>query len=98
MEYLLTNIADRAADVVIIDITGVPIVDTAVANYLLQTIRAARLLGTHVIVTGIRAPIAQTLVNLGIDLGDIITRNTLREGIAAALAVLGYEIRPKTSI
>lgn len=95
LEHLLTNIAERAADVAIIDITGVPIVDTAVANYLLQTIRAARLLGTQVIVTGIRAPIAQTLVNLGIDLGDIITRNTLREGIAAALAVLGYEIRPK---
>ncbi|MDW8404119.1 MAG: DICT sensory domain-containing protein, partial [Chloroflexus sp.] len=91
MEHLLTGIAERAADVAIIDITGVPFVDTAVTNYLLQTIRAARLLGTQVIVTGIRAPIAQTMVNLGINLGDVITRNTLREGIEAALAVLGYE-------
>lgn len=98
MEHLLTSIAERAADVVIIDITGVPLVDSAVANYLLQTIRAARLLGTQVIVTGIRAAIAQTMINLGIDLGSIMTRNTLREGIAAALAVVGYEIRPKTSI
>ncbi|WP_322489793.1 DICT sensory domain-containing protein [Chloroflexus sp.] len=98
MEHLLTSIAERAADVVIIDITGVPLVDSAVANYLLQTIRAARLLGTQVIITGIRAAIAQTMINLGIDLGSIMTRNTLREGIAAALAVLGYEIQPKKSI
>ncbi|WP_299643711.1 DICT sensory domain-containing protein [uncultured Chloroflexus sp.] len=92
MEQLLTGIAEQAADVAIIDITGVPIVDTAVTNYLLQAIRAARLLGAQIILTGIHASVAQTMVNLGIDLADVTTKNNLREGIEAALGVLGLEI------
>ncbi|GIV91986.1 DICT sensory domain-containing protein [Chloroflexus aurantiacus] len=96
MEHLLSSIAEQMADVVIIDITGVPMVDTAVANYLLQTIRAARLLGAQVIITGIRAAIAQTMINLGIDLGDVRTRSTLREGIITALELSGMEIRPRS--
>ncbi|ACL24546.1 DICT sensory domain-containing protein [Chloroflexus aggregans] len=95
MEHLLTGIAERMSDVAIIDITGMPIVDTAVANYLLQTIRATRLLGAQVIITGIRPSVAQAMINLGIDFSQIITRSTLREGIEAALGVLGYEIRRK---
>lgn len=95
MEHLLSSIAEQMADVVIIDITGVPMVDTAVANYLLQTIRAARLLGAQVIITGIRAAIAQTMINLGIDLGDVRTRSTLREGINTALELSGMEIQPR---
>ncbi|WP_298819459.1 DICT sensory domain-containing protein [Chloroflexus sp.] len=94
MEHLLTGIAEHTADVAIIDITGVAVVDTAVANYLLQAIRAARLLGAQVIITGIRASVAQTMINLGIDLGQVITRNTLREGIEAAWRWMGYELRP----
>ncbi|WP_232218831.1 DICT sensory domain-containing protein [Chloroflexus sp. Y-396-1] len=95
MEHLLSGIAEYMADVVIIDITGVPMVDTAVANHLLQTIRAARLLGTQIIITGIRAAIAQTMISLGIDLGDVRSRGTLREGIITALEMLGMEIRPR---
>ncbi len=94
MEQLLTGIAEKSADVAIIDITGVALVDTAVANYLLQAIRAARLLGAQVIVTGIHASVAQTMINLGIDLSSVITRNNLQDGINAALALRGLEIRP----
>ncbi len=94
MEHLLMGIAEYVADVAIIDITGVPVVDTAVASYLSQAVRAARLLGAQVVITGIRASVARTMVDLGIDLGQVITRNTLQEGIEAAWRWLGYELRP----
>jgi rsbT co-antagonist protein RsbR len=92
MESLLTGIAEQQADVAIIDITGVPLVDTAVANYLIQSIRAANLLGAHVILTGIGAQIAQTLVMLGVDFSRISTRASLRDGIEAALELQGMRI------
>jgi rsbT co-antagonist protein RsbR len=82
METLLEGIGRYQADVALIDITGVRVVDTQVADSLLRAARAARLLGTQVVLTGIGAEIAQTLVGLGADLTGITTRGTLREGIA----------------
>jgi rsbT co-antagonist protein RsbR len=94
METLLEGIGREQADVVIIDITGVPMVDTGVGNYLLQAARAARLLGSRVVLVGISAEIAQTIVQLGVDLSDITTHADLQAGIAYALGTLGLEIRP----
>jgi rsbT co-antagonist protein RsbR len=94
MEALLEGIGREQADVVIIDITGVPMVDTGVGNYLLQAARAARLLGSRVVLVGISAEIAQTIVQLGVDLSDITTHADLQAGIAYALGTLGLEIRP----
>jgi rsbT co-antagonist protein RsbR len=86
METLLQRISETRATVVIIDITGVPVVDTGVAHYLLQTSRAVRLLGAEVVLVGIGADIAQTIVQLGIDLNDIVTQADLRQGVTYALA------------
>lgn len=85
METLLEGIASNAANLVILDITGVPIVDTQVANGLIQAAQAAKLLGARVVLTGIRPEVAQTLVGLGVDLRGIVTRSTLQSGIAYAL-------------
>ncbi len=85
-EALLEAITSYQADQVIIDITGVPVVDTDVAQYLLQATRATRLLGSQVILVGIGAYIAQTIVQLGLDLTDIVTRANLQAGIEYALA------------
>jgi anti-anti-sigma factor len=85
VESLLNAVDAQRAELVILDITGVPVVDTQVANVLLQCARAVRLLGASMILTGIRPDVAQTIVALGIDLSDIITRADLREGIAYAL-------------
>jgi len=85
MEALLEEVTVQRARVVILDITGVRVVDTQVAQALIQTTRAASLLGTQVVLTGIQPEIAQTLVQLGIDLGHIVTRSTLQDGIAYAL-------------
>lgn len=82
METLLEGIASYHANTVLIDITGVQVVDTQVAQALLQTAQAARLLGAQVILTGIQPQIAQTLVQLGADLGGMVTRSTLQAGIA----------------
>jgi rsbT co-antagonist protein RsbR len=94
MEDLLEGISNGQADVVIIDITGVPVVDTGVGNYLIQAARAARLLGSQVVLVGISAEIAQTIVQLGVDLSGITTHANLQAGIAYALGQLGLEIRP----
>jgi rsbT co-antagonist protein RsbR len=85
METLLTGVAERRASSVILDITGVPIVDTQVANALIQAAQAVKLLGAQVVLTGIRPEIAQTLVGLGTDLRGLVTRGTLQDGIAAVL-------------
>lgn len=92
IESLLTGIAEQQADVAIIDITGVPVVDTQVASYLGQAIRAAALLGARVVLTGIGARIAQTLVALDIDFSAVTTCANLRDGIEAALALKGLQI------
>jgi rsbT co-antagonist protein RsbR len=92
MEDLLEQISVNNADVVILDITGVPLIDTGVANYILQTARAVRLLGSQVVLVGIGADIAQTIVQLGIDLNMITTRANLRAGFEYALNQLGFGI------
>lgn len=85
VETLLRAVEEQRAELVILDITGVPVVDTQVANVLLQAARAVRLLGARMVLTGIRPDVAQTVVALGVDLGDIVTRSDLQEGIKFAL-------------
>lgn len=92
MESLLSAITESQADLVIVDITGVPLVDTGVAHYLLQTTRAARLVGAHVVLVGIGSEIAQTVVQLGVDLSDVTIHANLQSGIEYALARLGHAI------
>jgi len=95
MEELLNRIVNVRARVVILDITGVGVMDTETANYLLRTAKASRLLGAEVIMTGISPAIAQTLVQLGVDLGTIITRATLKGGLEYAFNMMGLEVRNK---
>ena len=85
MESLLAKIVETRAATAIIDITGVPVVDTLVAQHLLQTIAAARLMGADCIISGIRPQIAQTIVHLGVELGDVVTKATLADAFSAAL-------------
>lgn len=89
---LLDSIAAQQAAWVIIDITGVPVVDTQVANYLLQAISAAQLLGCRSVLVGISPEIAQTIVQLGLDLSQITTAPTMQNGLELALRSLGYRI------
>lgn len=89
METLLVGIGEKRASIAILDITGVRVVDTQVANALIRTAQAAQLLGARVILTGITPEVAQTLVQLGIDLSSVMTRSTLQSGIAYALARRG---------
>ncbi len=85
METLLQRIVETGAEIAIIDITGVPTVDTLVAQHLLKTVTAARLMGADCIISGIRPQIAQTIVHLGVDLGDVTTKATLADAFALAL-------------
>ncbi|MFG3059628.1 STAS domain-containing protein [Streptomyces sp. NPDC048231] len=85
MESLLEAIVDQQAKFAILDITGVPTVDSLVAQHLMKTVAAARLMGAECIVSGIRPAIAQTIVHLGIDLGSVITRASLADALAYAL-------------
>lgn len=94
METLLEAINRTGTRVVILDITGVPVVDTGVANYLIQATRAARLLGAEVVLSGISPTIAQTVVTLGVDLSGIVTRADLSAGLEYALQQLGLAIVP----
>lgn len=80
-EELLHAIRDRRARVVVMDITGVPVVDSRVANHFLQSVEAAKLMGARVIMTGVAPQIAQTLVTIGADLGDVLTVGDLQGGI-----------------
>jgi len=94
MESALEQIVAYQADVLILDITGVPLVDTGVANYILQMARAVTLLGSKVVLVGIGAEIAQTIVQLGVELRDMTTLANLQAGIAYALAIQGFAITP----
>lgn len=85
LERLLVGVTDHHAHTIIMDITGVPVVDTQVANVLIQAAQGVRLLGARAVLTGIRPEIAQTLVGLGVDLGSIVTRSNLQMGVAYAL-------------
>jgi rsbT co-antagonist protein RsbR len=92
MERLLEAIVQTNSPVALIDITGVPQIDTATAQHLIDTINAVKLLGSQVIITGVRPVIAQTLVHLGIDLSGIITRPTMASGLKVALDKLSIKV------
>ena len=92
MESLLQRIVETGADVAILDITGVPTVDTLTAQHLIKTVTAARLMGAECIISGIRPQIAQTIVHLGVDLGDIVTKATLADAFKLALARTGMAL------
>jgi rsbT co-antagonist protein RsbR len=92
MENLLQRIVDTGSSIAIIDITGVPTVDTLVAQHLLKTVAAARLMGADCIISGIRPQIAQTIVHLGVDLEDISTKARLADAFAVALKRLGLAV------
>ncbi|WKB52639.1 STAS domain-containing protein [Eleftheria terrae] len=92
MESLLQRIVETSSELAIIDITGVPTVDTLVAQHLLKTVTAIRLMGADCIVSGIRPQIAQTIVHLGIDLQGITTKSTLADALALALKRTGHTV------
>jgi rsbT co-antagonist protein RsbR len=93
-ERLLEAISINQAEIVIIDITGVPVIDTRTANHLLMTTRAANLLGSEVVLVGVGAEIAQTIVHLGVELRGLVTLANLQSGIAYALRRKGLGIQP----
>jgi len=92
METLLQKIVQTGASIAIIDITGVPTVDTLVAQHLLKTVAATRLMGADCIISGIRPQIAQTIVHLGVNLGEVITKATLADAFQVALKRTGAVI------
>lgn len=97
MEQLLEKIVETHSRIALIDITGVPSIDTAIAQHLVDTINAVKLLGSQVVITGIKPSIAQTLVHLGINLTGILTRKSLAEGIEVALKTLNLKIVEKNN-
>jgi rsbT co-antagonist protein RsbR len=92
MESLLNMIVETSSEVAIIDITGVPTVDTLVAQHLLKTVTAARLMGADCIISGIRPQIAQTIVHLGVNLADVVTKASLADAFAMALRKTGRTV------
>lgn len=97
MENLLEGVIKHNAEVVLIDITGVPVVDTMVAHHIIQAAEAVRLIGSTCILVGIRPEIAQTIVNLGIDLGKFPTKSSLRKGFETALELTGRTIHRESN-
>jgi len=93
METILQRILQTGARTVILDILGVASVDTGVANHLIKIVKACRLMGSTCIISGMSPAIAQTVVELGVDLGDIVTRVTLRDAIQLAFKLTGWEVR-----
>jgi rsbT co-antagonist protein RsbR len=93
MENLLQKIVDTGSSIAIIDITGVPTVDTLVAQHLLKTVAAARLMGADCIISGIRPQIAQTIVHLGVDLSEVTTKASLADAFTVALARSGSSLQ-----
>jgi rsbT co-antagonist protein RsbR len=96
MENLLQRVVETGSVVAIIDITGVPTVDTLVAQHLIKTVTAARLMGADCIISGIRPQIAQTIVHLGVRLGDITTKATLADAFVIALERTGSSVKRGT--
>ncbi|MDU9414775.1 STAS domain-containing protein [Pseudomonas sp. zfem005] len=92
MEALLQKIVETESDIAIIDITGVPTVDTMVAQHLLKTITAAKLMGAKCIISGIRPQIAATIVHLGVELGDVLTKASLADAFQLALKELNVRL------
>jgi rsbT co-antagonist protein RsbR len=97
MESLLQRIVDTGSEIAIIDITGVPTVDTLVAQHLLKTVTAIRLMGSDCIISGVRPQIAQTIVHLGLDLQGVVTKANLADALALALRRLGVTVT-KTAV
>ena len=97
MESLLTRIVETGSELAIIDITGVPTVDTLVAQHLLKTVTAIRLMGADCIISGIRPQIAQTIVHLGIDLQGIVTKATLADALQLAMKKAGFVVTRNTT-
>lgn len=92
METLLERLVETGSELAIIDITGVPTVDTLVAQHLMKTVTAIRLMGAESIISGIRPQIAQTIVHLGIDLQGIVTKSTLADALATAMRLTGHTV------
>jgi len=97
MESLLEKIVETGSELAIIDITGVPTVDTLTAQHLLKTVTAARLMGAECIISGIRPQIAQTIVHLGVELGDIITKANLADAFRVAMQRTGHVVVRKVA-
>jgi len=95
MESLLQRIVETGSEIAIIDITGVPTVDTLVAQHLLKTVTAIRLMGADCIISGVRPQIAQTIVHLGVDLQGVITKANLADALALALKRSGFVVTRK---
>jgi rsbT co-antagonist protein RsbR len=93
MESLLEKINETGSPLAVIDISGVPAVDTLVAQHLLKTVSAARLMGADCLISGISPQIAQTVVHLGVKLGDVITKSTLAAALDSAFRTLGLEVK-----
>lgn len=91
-ERLLERIVQTRSEIVILDITAVPVVDTAVAKHLLETVSSARLLGAEVLIVGLSSRTAMTLVHLGLDLGGVVTRTTMARGLELAFDRLGLRV------
>ena len=97
MEALLEKIVQTESDLAIIDITGVPTVDTMVAQHLLKTVTAAKLMGAKCIISGIRPQIAATIVHLGVELGDVVTKASLADAFQMALKELNVRLVSATA-
>jgi len=95
METLLNRIVKTQSEMVIIDITGVASMDTEVANHLVKTVKAANLLGCTCVITGVRPEVAQTMIHLGINFGELVTKRDMQEGLKDCLERMGYEIRKR---
>ena len=93
MESLLQGIVDTGSSIAILDISGVPMVDSLVAQHLIKTVNATRLMGAECIISGIRPEIAQTIVHLGIDLSNVVTKATLASALKHAFRVMRLEVR-----
>ncbi len=94
MEQVLQQISEKNSKILILDIMGVAVVDSAVANHIIKVTRATKLMGCESIITGISSSIAQTMVSLGIDLAGLITKSTLIDGLEYAFALLGLQVTP----
>ncbi|WP_421865890.1 STAS domain-containing protein [Motiliproteus sp.] len=94
MDRVLSKILDNGARAVILDILGVSVIDTAVANHLIKMGQATRLMGCEMVISGISPEIAQTMVHLGVDLGNTTTSSTIKDALQVALTKTGHEIKP----
>jgi len=94
MEQLLQKIVETGSSVALLDVTGVPAIDSKTARHLIETISAVRLLGAEVVLTGIRPAIARTLAQLGVDLSNVNTRSSFSAGLLFALTLLNLQVVP----